>query len=297
MGKGGQKASNATAVVNSGVKSVSWRYQYEYTYDSNVVSNTTGATAVILFIVGTAMSVSQYSDLAAKCTAGSRTVFVVVDNSPNFFVKFSPLASIFGSKTATALNDFVANITTRLGGITSNPDIFVGGHSAGGYDVIEAMNSKRFTFTPAGCLNADPFGPFGTNISKMDKIEVPAFSIGFTEETCKVTPSKAGLAAHNLCINDNRVMMQLVNDTDPKIQHCFFTNGGCGPVCSSHKNGDWEREVVGKFTILFVNSIVKGVKTSKYQYEEVVKTSKNQYEGTGGVELVNVFYSETAVLP
>ena len=118
----------------------------------------------------------------------------------------------------------------------------------------------------------------------------PTFSIGFTEQTCLVPPLLAGLAAYNICTNENRVMMQVVNkyDSRGKIAHCIFTDGGCGGfVCPSHANGAWVREMVGKFAIRFVNSIVEGIKTSKADYEMLVSDRK-----------VNVFYGkETATLP
>jgi len=290
---------SSSTIVNSGTKSIwSWwsrspRYDYEFTYDSSVVSEKHKATAIILFVVGTAMHPNNYSDLASNCATGQSMVFVAVDNKPNIMVK------LFASQTAAAFNDIIANITARLGDIiASNPAIFVGGHSAGGYSAIAAMkvNGGELGFTPAGCLNADPLGnPLGKEREKVPnlRIDVPSFSIGFSIETCSVPPTQAGLAAYNVTntTDNNRVMMQVVNKTHPgkQITHCIFTNGGCTAACPAHAAGAWVRPLIGRFYYLFVNSIVKGDKTSKEDYERAVE---GEYKS-----VVNVFFgAETATV-
>ena len=129
--------SSNNIVVKKGDPVRSPRYDYEFTYDSSAVSGTKKATAVILFIVGTSMTTNAYSDLAANCASGQKTVFVTVDNNPGSLVKLD------GAQTAAALNDIVANVTERLGDIiASSPAIFVGGHSAGGTHAIIFCNDK-----------------------------------------------------------------------------------------------------------------------------------------------------------
>ncbi len=281
--------SNST-IVNSGTKNVggllrSPYYNYEYTHDSSVVSETNKATTVMLFVVGTSMSCNAYSDIAAKCASGQPMVFVVVDNNPGNLVKLS------GGKTAEAFNDIVAKITDRLGDIvTSDAAIFVGGHSAGGYSVIEALqvNDGKLSFQPAGYLGADPLGR-GKGVPAK-KIDVPTFAIGFTVETCAVTLSQAGLAAYNVTSDKNRVMMQVVNPKDPRnqITHCIFSSDGC-TACPSHEAGAWVRQVIANFYHIFANSVVNGKKTSKADYESAV--------GDDYKSLVNVFYGdETATV-
>ena len=247
------------------------------------MSKKSAATAVILFVVGTSMTCEAYSDLAANCASGQSTVFVVVDNNPGNIVKLS------GKDTATVFNDIVANITNSLGDIiASSPAIFIGGHSAGGYSAIEAMkvNGGNLSFTPAGYIGADPLGRDG-GVPSM-KIDVPTFAMGFTVETCQVTLNQAGMAAYNVTTNiSNRVMMQVINNSDRgnQITHCIFTTGGCA-FCPSHDAGAWVRQVIGKFNTLFVNSIVKGFKTNKRNYEGAIG---DEYKS-----LVNVFYGEEA---
>eukprot|EP00986_Skeletonema_menzelii_P003648 scaffold1153_cov147-Skeletonema_menzelii.AAC.4 len=260
-------------------------YAYEYYYDSSVVSKTSQAAVVILFVVGTSMSCAAYSDLAANCVSGQSTVWVTVDNSPGNMVKLN------AGKTADAFNDIKNNITERLGDtVSSNPAIFVGGHSAGGFSAIAALQENegivdkggKLGFKPAGCIAADPLGRT-VQIPSLT-IECPTFAMGFTVETCFVILDQAGLAAYNTTTNKNRVMMQMVNKRDfgNQITHCIFSSDGC-TACPSHQAGAWTRPVTGKFAILFVDSVVKGESATKAQY----------VEATGGYSsLVNVFVGD-----
>lgn len=258
-------------------------YQYEYYHDSSVKKGS--ASVVILFVVGTAMSCTAYSDLATKCVSGQSTVWVTVDNSPGGIVKLSP------EDTAAAFNDIAANITERLGETASSTaTILVGGHSAGGFAAIAAMqeNGGALSFKPAGFIAADPLGR-GAGVPSMT-IECPTFAMGFTIKTCAVTLDQAGLAAYNITSNGNRVMMQMRNlrsGFGKEITHCIFASDGC-PGCAANEAGAWTREVMGEFCILFVNSIVNGTTTTKAQYVEA--TGDNS-------DLVNVFYGdETATV-
>ena len=161
-----------------------------------------------------------------------------------------------------------------------------------GYSVIAAMkeNGGDINFKPSGYIGADPLGPtnfllkrqYGAPIPER-KIEVPTLAIGFTIETCAVTLDQAGLAAYNVTADKNRVMMQVVNKRNfgNQITHCIFTGGGC-TMCPSHDAGAWVRGAVGNFCTLFVNSIVKGDKTSKEDYERAV--------GDEYTSLVNAFF-------
>mmetsp|Transcript_126 Transcript_126/g.254 ORF Transcript_126/g.254 Transcript_126/m.254 type:complete len:287 (-) Transcript_126:190-1050(-) len=278
---------STTNIINSGAQSVGStsilgrstkpRYDYQTTYDSSVVSDKSQAKVVILFVVGTAMSCTGYAGLAANCVAGQSTMFVTVDNSPGSIVKLS------GEKTAEAFNDIQANIKERLGDIVSpSATIFVGGHSAGGYSAIEAMqeNGGDLSFKPAGYMGCDPLGR-GAGVPAL-KIECPTFAMGFTIQTCGVTLDQAGLAAYNITSNSNRVMMQMINlrNFGNQITHCIFASDGC-PACPSHDAGAWVRDVIGKFSTLFVDSVVKGK-----------EATKNQYEAATGdkASLVNVFF-------
>lgn len=282
-------------IVNSGAQSIgstslfgrstSPRYDYQHTYDSSVVSEKSQATVVILFVVGTAMSCTAYSDLAANCVSGQSTVFVAVDNNPGNIVKLS------GEKTAEAFNDIAANITERSGDtVSSSATIFVGGHSAGGFSAIVAMqeNGGDLSFKPAGYMGCDQLGRVAGVPSL--KIECPTFAMGFTIQTCGITLDQAGLAAYNITSNSNRVMMQIVNlkNFGNQITHCIFTSGGCTSACPAHDAGAWVREVIGKFSTLFVDSVVNGKETTQVQYEAATGDKAS---------LVNVFFgAETATV-
>ncbi len=254
-------------------------YKYDYYYDSSVVSTTSQATVVILFVVGTSMTCTAYSDLAGNCVSGQKTVWVTVDNNPGNMVKLD------AGLTAEAFNDIKANITERLGDTaSSSAAIFVGGHSAGGYSAIAAMqvNGGDYNFKPIGCVAADPWNK--TKLPTL-KIECQTFAMGFTVETCFVTPVDAGLAAYNITSNQkDRVMMQMINPRDRgnQITHCIFATDGC-TACPAHQAGDWTRPVMGKFCILFVDSVVKGKRTTKAQYVDATGDNSS---------LVNVFFGD-----
>ena len=277
---GSQTIGSAGSLLGFGAKKP--HYQYEYYHDSSVKGS---ATVVILFVVGTAMSCTAYSDLAAECVSGQSTVWVTVDNNPGGLVKLDE------KDTAAAFNDIVDNITERLGETASSTaTILVGGHSAGGYSAIAAMqeNGGDLSFKPAGFIAADPLGR-GAGVPSL-KIECPTFAMGFTIETCAVKLDQAGLAAYNITSNKgNRVMMQIRNlksGFGKQITHCIFSSDGC-TACPSHEAGAWTRSVMGKFCILFVDGI-KGKKATKAQYVEATGDKS---------DLVNVFYGdETATV-
>mmetsp|Transcript_16024 Transcript_16024/g.24936 ORF Transcript_16024/g.24936 Transcript_16024/m.24936 type:complete len:286 (-) Transcript_16024:197-1054(-) len=276
---GSQTVGSGGSLFGIGAKKP--HYQYEYYHDSSVKGS---ASVVILFVVGTAVSCTAYSDLAANCVSGQSTVWVTVDNNPGNIVKLS------AEDTSEAFNDIVANITERLGDTASSTaTILIGGHSAGGFSAIAAMqeNGGDLSFKPAGFIAADPLGR-GAGVPAL-KIECPTFAMGFTIKTCAVTLDQAGLAAYNITSNSNRVMMQMRNlrsGFGKEITHCIFASDGC-PGCAANEAGAWTRSVMGKFCILFVGSI-QGENTTRAQYVEA--TGENS-------DLVNVFYgNETATV-
>lgn len=202
------------------------------------------------------------------------------------------MVKLDAGQTADAFNDIKAYIDERFGGIvSSNPAIFIGGHSAGGFSAIAAMqenkgkvdNGGKLGFKPDGFIAADPIGK-DIHIPSLT-IECPTFAMGFTVQTCAVTLDKAGLAAYNVTSNRNRVMMQMKNlrNFGNQITHCIFSSDGCA-ACPSHQAGAWTRPVMGKFAILFVDSVVKeGKSPTKAQY----------VEATGDYSsLVNVYFGD-----
>src|SRR6056300_944002 len=111
----------SSTIVPSGDKSNSSpRYAYEYYYDSSVVSKKSQATVVILFVVGTAMTCTAYSDLAANCVSGQSTVWVTVDNNPGGITNPAGGVKLYAGKTADAFNDIKASIDERFGDIVSS---------------------------------------------------------------------------------------------------------------------------------------------------------------------------------
>lgn len=274
-----------STIVDSGPQAQSDpNYQYRYYYDSSVGGS---KTTLLLIIVGTAMTVSDYSDIAKNSVVGKNIVFCVVDNNPGSMSNPFGMVKLSGKKAAKAFNDIYSNRTTRFENVSfvADPKVVVGGHSAGGSAAIDAMSlsnlvPNHLVFAAAGYLGLDPYGtppfplPQFTNIS--DKtISVPTLAWGFTIKTCGVNVDKAGKAAYNITPPANRVFYQVINPADTKpnqIAHCIFTDDGCfGAFCPSHTAGSWVQTAVGKSVQLFVESL-SGVTVDKNEYIGAIPT-------------------------
>ena len=79
------------------------------------------------------------------------------------------------------------------------------------------------------------------------------------------------------------MQMKNLRNFGNQITHCIFSSDGCA-ACPSHQAGAWTRPVMGKFAILFVDSVVKeGKSPTKAQY----------VEATGDYSsLVNVYFGD-----
>ena len=246
--------SNDT-VSDSGVQNQSSpRYQYRY-YSTNGAS--TSPTTIVLVCVGTAMSVSDYGDLATQTVTNDNSIlFCMVDHNPGNIVKLN------GNRAADALNDLATNFHDRFGGLvsTSNPVFAIGGHSAGGSAVVDAMETSLLSFVPVAYVGIDPFGspaPLGTGPLSRKSIPVPTLAVGFTVTTCGVNINEAGKKAYEICTDStHRVLLQIQNPLvrGEQITHCIFTDSGCASVlCPSHNEGAWVRQLVGKSIPLFLS--------------------------------------------
>lgn len=233
------------------------KYTYRYHYDSSILTGDKRALWLVFLVVGTNMSVNDYSDIATNCVEGQPTVVVIVDNNPGDMVKLK------GEHTVAAFNDIIEHLDERIENITFEKakKILVGGHSAGGSSVIDAMLSGNLTFKPTGFVGLDPFAKITSSITDKS-IAVPTLAIGFTEETCGVKVADAGLAAYHVSPPKHRILLQVINPKPPglfqtgQITHCIFTDGGCGGrLCPSHERGAWVRQAVGGIMTVFCKSL------------------------------------------
>lgn len=279
-------------IVDSGEqKQRSPKYQYRYYHDSSVSGP---YTALLLIVVGTAMTVSDYSGIAKNSVVGKSIVFCVVDNNPGSLVR-NPLGivKLSGKKAARAFNDMYSHLGERLKGVTfvANPKIVVGGHSAGGSAAIDAMSfpnsdPNHLVLASAGYCGLDPYGttplslPTSPNNISNKNITVPTFAWGFTTQTCGVKVNQAGKAAYNITPpGTNRVFYQVINPKSTKpnqIAHCIFTDNGCfGSFCPSQTvvGSSWVQTAVGNSVQLFVQSLSGTIIVSKSDYIAAIPTN------------------------
>lgn len=222
------------------------KYSYRYYYDSSFLTGNKRASWLILLVVGTNMSVNDYTDLATHCVTGQPTVVVVVDNNPGKMVKLK------GEHTVVAFNDITENLDERFENITfeKGKKILVGGHSAGGSSVIDAMSSGDFTFQPSGYIGLDPLASRPSITEK--SIAVPTLAIGFTEKTLGVPVDHAGLAAYHVSPSNHRILMQIINPKEflkYQITHNIFIDR------ESNEKGAWVRPAIGGFVTVFCKSL------------------------------------------
>ena len=267
--------SASTSVADSGDQSIAKpSYKYRYYYNNNGSSTTTN-TIVVLLLVGTAMSASDYANLGQQTVAqnkarGGGVIFCVVDHNPGSWYNPGGAVKLSGQKAAQALDDLVQHLSERLtlASLSSSPSIFIGGHSAGGSAVIDAMMHSLLNFPPQGYIGVDPYGtqPFkpASNISKKH-IDIPTLAFGFTATTCAVQVNEAGKAAYQVSPHTDRALVQIQNPKNGhQITHCIFTDHGCGrSVCPSHSQGAWVRQVAGGCIAVFVSK-------SHASYESIV---------------------------
>lgn len=279
---------SASNVKDSGVKKVSNQYQYQYYYD---ISNDNGITDVVFMLVGTAMNVSAYPDLAKQTVSQYPTnnknraiVFCMVDHNPGIPIK------LYGKLAVVALNDLVANLPERFADVSlsSSPSTFIGGHSAGGSAAIDAI--KDLKVRPDGFIAVDPYGVpiqlfWRKEWSSISKKHIPfrTLAFGFTETTCGVGVEEAGKAAYQVGLPTDRVLVQIQNKKNEErkreqITHCIFADDGCGGkaaaiVCPSHSQGAWVRQVAGACIGAFVSS----TSTSRTVYEGWIRNEVNLF--------------------
>lgn len=198
---------------------------------------------VFLIGVGTAMSATDYEVVSSEIVADSSFVVVVVDQSPNFFVKTN------GKKYAKVVNNVVENLGTLVPVCEGRePTLIIGGHSAGG---MAAMNSiPSLSFSPSGYLGLDPF----KINSKKDSINIPSMVWGFGQTTCSVKIGQAAKALYQISPDDERVFYRVDNKD---VKHCSFTDKGCAIICGQGDTAPAVRKSVGEATKKFVKAIAR----------------------------------------
>mmetsp|Transcript_12580 Transcript_12580/g.45910 ORF Transcript_12580/g.45910 Transcript_12580/m.45910 type:complete len:334 (+) Transcript_12580:54-1055(+) len=204
-----------------------------WVFYSHAQIRTKTSTAVWIFVVGTNMSPSAYTELATAF-AESGNIMVVLDPSHRNPVKYQK------GRFAGCANLIKLHLLEWCQ--QQDPDSFrmlrtiehwvVGGHSAGGYGVHEAL-CDEITNTDA-VVSFDPFysDSFPLKQSLSQNLPVPAFFWAFTAKSCGVDPSTGGSRFYSAS-QAHGVPCALLKLKSPPLTHCAVTNTGCAPVCKT----------------------------------------------------------------
>mmetsp|Transcript_12345 Transcript_12345/g.14146 ORF Transcript_12345/g.14146 Transcript_12345/m.14146 type:complete len:329 (-) Transcript_12345:44-1030(-) len=250
------------------------QYYYEDNDDSSSVSTDTDADdgdnsdsaceAVVILIVGTAMRVGQYVDLAqAIVTGSSSTVVAIMDDNIHWIQKQN------GKRATNVANAVVENLPKYVPVCSQAgvPRYYFGGHSAGGGGAMNAMKTpQKFDFDVAGFIGLSPYG-----MKKHISLHVPTLLWDFSLMSCGVCPKTAAQQVYNdMKKNVPRFFYQLqTNNTVNFVlggDHCSYTDSGCFRMCSGGKTGrNFMHESVAKA----INTFVGGATTVVENYDNV----------------------------
>lgn len=231
-------AASAGSVMSSEknfetIKNVKGRYQYYYDENSE-------CDELLIINVGTAMSVSSYSNLGKEIAEGTSTIAIIVDNAPNSIVKTSE------KSFAKFTNAIVKNISDLIPACKTMPKngIFIGGHSAGGQATIIALEKNLLDFDVQGYIGLAPYEVIAEDTWSLKppfykeamSISVPALLWGFSKTSCAVSRDNAAVAAYKISSPEaGRVYYEVQTDNFNTLTggpHCSFANSGCAGMCS-----------------------------------------------------------------
>ena len=171
----------------------------------------------------------------------------MMDHNPGWIDKRDP------DKYTNIVNELVRNLDKYIHlsrALAPTRKIVMGGHSTSGQAAINSFHGLEFT--PDAFFGLDPYKVQ----REMKKITAPVLLWGFNRTTCAVDREKAAKGAYYISPTDKRVFYQVKN-TDGKITHCIFTNGGCqSRVCPAQKVGFWVRQAVANSLSPFTNNDV-----------------------------------------
>jgi len=213
---------------------------FRYFYDDTFTSSP--CDSVVISIVGTAMTIGAYEELATSIVTGRGTVAIIMDNNPHNIQKQK------GMKAARVANAIVADLAKHVPICSTPPSsgFMFGGHSAGGGGAVIAIQQNLLDFPLAGFIGMSPYGfPFKqkkkTNAPLLD---VPVLLWDFSLMSCGVCPTSAAEAAYKLAEGTStrlpaRVFYQVqTNNTIDVVlggDHCSYTDKGCFRMCGGGK--------------------------------------------------------------
>ena len=226
--------SNSVSLPNAELK---------YHYDDTMSYYT--CETLVLLGVGTAMSVDDYDVLSAKISSKQPIITVIADHFPGFFYKSSSnrFADVY-NKLLESQGDIIPVCSGK-----SIKNILIGGHSSGGTAAL--LSLSKLKRKPNGYIGLDPF-----SIEENVDENLPVMLWGFSETTCQVKPERAAKATYTTSNDFHRILYR-VNNTGGSVNHCSFTDEGCGSFCPSSGEG-WMHDVVAKSIQNFSRNVKRG---------------------------------------
>lgn len=174
---------------------------------------------VIMFAVGTAVSVDQYGNFSHSLV-GKGYVVVIVDPQKGSLTKLDFEKSKAAFETAkSGLGDWISTCG-------SFEKWIMGGHSAGG-GTAHAVISANPSLADA-VFSFDPFD-LGLN-GRSAVVNKPALYWGFDFTSCSATKEKSAQMAYDLTDNERRVLVRVKkvgSSFNPTFFHCSLVDGGC----------------------------------------------------------------------
>lgn len=189
---------------------------------------------VLLLGVGTAMAVTDYTDIASGISQLLPAVFVVfLDPNPGNPIKTSGNSY---QKAVGSIQNWFASVARSVGDITFTKYV-IGGHSASGRAAAQAIS---LGLAVSGFIGFDPYDYSTTQAGTYD-IPVPALIWSLSKpsflDTCRYDQSKSGYGfyVHATTTNPpNQCSTHRLYTFTDGTQHCVFANGGCPFVgCAS----------------------------------------------------------------
>jgi hypothetical protein len=200
--------------------------------DKFILHGITPVSSICLVVaigVGTAMRGTDYNDLATKTANlfGKNELVAIVDPNPGNIVKLYP---------SQFLSSFLS-IQSWLQKNTSCREInwFLGGHSASGRAVVEALQQNLFKVKISGFIGLDPYDFEKSNEKTI--IRVPSLIWSFSKSCLIIDPNKGGLgfysaASYDVSTPGKCITHYLYKYTD-KSQHCVFADKSCLLLCGN----------------------------------------------------------------
>jgi len=161
-------ATSAEIVSNRETKLAGGTFRYFYDDSFSGTPGSSPCDSVVISIVGTAMTIGAYEELATSIVTGRGTVAIIMDNNPHNIQKQN------GGKAAKVANAIVEHLSKHVPICDRPPSkgILFGGHSAGGG---ERSLPYRRIYSSLNSLDSSVCHPMDSRFKKRKKLRGSMF--------------------------------------------------------------------------------------------------------------------------